>query len=260
MRAAVLSYDDTGDGEPLVLIHGLAASRAIWRHVVPSLPGRRIAIDVPGFGSSPPAGEGFVLDEVGAAIWEGLPSGGPVTLVGHSMGGAVVLAAAALAPERVRRVVLCAPAGLRPVPARVSLPLGAAGELAFALRRRSVGLAATPVGRRMLLGVSTAAGDGVGEDDVRGMVLASEGASRVGAALQTVSAADLRPVLAALPVPVGFLWGSYDRVIPGAAIDAARASRPGAPIEFVPRTGHVPMIERPVAFTAVLRQVLAALA
>lgn len=260
MLGVVLSLDDTGAGDPLVLVHGLAASRAIWRHVVPTLPGRCIAIDVPGFGASPPANDGFDLDEVAGAIWDGLPVEEPATLVGHSMGGAIVIAAVALAPERVRRVVLCAPAGLRPVPARASLPLGAAGELAFALRRRSVDLASTPIGRRMLLGVSTAAGDGVGEDDVRGMVLASDGATRVGAALQTVSAADLRPALAALPVPVGFLWGAHDRVIPSAAIDAARLARPEAPFGLVPRTGHVPMIERPAAFSAVLRQLLLQLA
>lgn len=252
----MLFLDDTGDGEPLVLIHGLAASRAIWRHVVPTLPGRRIAIDVPGFGESPAVGPGFSLDDVAGAIWAGLPTDESVTLVGHSMGGAIVIAAAALVPERVSRVVLCAPAGLRPVPARASLPLGAAGELAFALRRSVVDIASTPLGRRMLLGASTAAGDGVGEDDVRRMVLASDGATRVGAALQTVSAADLRPALKALPVPVGFLWGAHDRVIPGAAVDAARLARPEAPVAFVPKTGHVPMIERPAAFSAVLRQLL----
>ena len=256
----MLSFDDTGDGEPLVLIHGLAASRAIWRHVVPSLPGRRIAVDVPGFGRSPAVGPGFELDRVAQAIWDGLPVEGRVSLVGHSMGGALAITAAALAPERVARLVLCAPAGLRPVPARASVPLGAAGALTFALRRRSVSLASTPLGRRMLLGASTAAGDAVGEADVRGMVLASDGATRVGAALQAVTAADLRGTLAELPVPVGFLWGAHDRVISSSVVvAAARAARPDAPLEFVPRAGHVPMMERPAAFSAMLRQLLAKL-
>lgn len=255
----MLSYDDTGDGEPLVLIHGLAASRAIWHHVAPSLPGRVIALDVPGFGQSEAVGAGFDLEDVSRAIWDGLPTDEPVTLVGHSMGGAIAIAAAGRRPERVARLVLCAPAGLRPIPPGASAALGAAGELSFALRRRVVDIAATPLGRRMLLGASTAAGDAVGEEDVRRMVLASDGATRIGAALQAVTAVDLRDDLAALPIPVGFLWGAHDRVIPPAAVEAAREARPEAPLEFVPGTGHVPMIERPAAFSAVLRQLLASL-
>jgi pimeloyl-ACP methyl ester carboxylesterase len=56
----VLGRDERGNGEPLVLIHGLATTRLIWRRVVPMLAGDRrvIAIDVPGFGVSPPAGDG----------------------------------------------------------------------------------------------------------------------------------------------------------------------------------------------------------
>lgn len=255
----MLAYADTGAGDPVVLIHGLAATHGIWHHVIPRLAGRRVvAVDVPGFGSSPAAGPGFDLEQVARAIWDGLPTdlAGPVTLVGHSLGSAVALTAACLEPERTAALVLCAPAGLRPLPPAAATALGALGGVAIDLRRMALPLAATPLGRRMLLGASAAAGDSVSEDDVIRMVTASDGATRVGAALETVTTVDLRPLLVKAPARFGVIWGAHDRVIPPSTVDVIRAERPDVLAEVVPGTGHVPMMERPAAFTAVLRQVL----
>ena len=53
--------------------------------------------------------------------------------------------------------------------------------------------------------------------------------SKVGAAIATVAAVDLRPRLARLDVPVSFLWGDRDRVFPLAILPGLRASRTRAP-------------------------------
>src|SRR5437762_776357 len=46
-----LAYEECGAGEPLVLVHGMAADRAVWRDVAP--PGARtIAYDRRGYGGS----------------------------------------------------------------------------------------------------------------------------------------------------------------------------------------------------------------
>lgn len=257
----MLAYDDTGDGPPLVLTHGLAASRWIWSISSQLLPEwRRITIDVPGFGASPAAGEGFDLAEVGARIWDGLPTDEPVMLVGHSMGGSVALAAAALAPERVAGLVLIAPTGLQPMPPAAARVAGVVGNGAVRLRRAGLRGAGSPLGRRLLLAASTAPGDLLREDTVRQMVLASEHATRVRQALTTVLHTDQREQLAEVPVPVGFLWGAEDRVIPRTVLQAALELRPDAPFELVPRAGHLPMIERPATFAAMLRQLLARMA
>src|ERR1700751_3332533 len=88
--ATLLAYDDTGDGTPLVLVHGLATTRIIWRRVVPLLADERrvLAVDVPGFGESPPIGPGFVLADVADAIDDALHDKGVnerYDLAGHSM-------------------------------------------------------------------------------------------------------------------------------------------------------------------------------
>ena len=61
----MLVIRDDGDGDPLVLVHGAGTSGAIWRRATPMLTERRriIAPDVPGYGGSPAAGNGFALEE-----------------------------------------------------------------------------------------------------------------------------------------------------------------------------------------------------
>jgi pimeloyl-ACP methyl ester carboxylesterase len=105
-----VAVDVTGQGDPLVLVHGLATTRDIWRLVVPPLAGsRRVAVlDVPGFGASTPAGPGFDLEAVADRLREGVAGAGidePYDLVGHSMGGALALVLAYRHPAEVRRLV-----------------------------------------------------------------------------------------------------------------------------------------------------------
>ena len=53
--AVDLSYDRTGSGPPLLLLHGLGMCKEMWRPVVPLLARERevVAVDLPGFGASP---------------------------------------------------------------------------------------------------------------------------------------------------------------------------------------------------------------
>ena len=244
-----------GSGAALVLIHGLAATRKVWRHAIPLLPGEIVALDVPGFGGSPPIGEGFDLDDVADAIAAELPDAA-FDLVGHSMGGAVALTLAARHPHRVRRLILAAPAGLRAFPPLVGAIAGAVTEPLNALRRAGAPLADRVWGRWALLGLGTYDAGAIAPAEVRMLVEASRDATRVREALATVATADLRPLLRALPLPVGAVWGEHDHVVPSAALEAFRECRPEAPIEVVPGAGHIPMIERPQAFADALVRAL----
>jgi pimeloyl-ACP methyl ester carboxylesterase len=236
----------------LALIHGLAASREIWRHVAGLLPGS-VALDVPGFGA-PPVGEGFDLAAVADALASELPR--RFDLVGHSMGGAVALTLASRHPDRVRRLVLVAPAGLRAFPPLAGAIAGAVTGPLNALRRAGAPLADLGWGRRVLLGFGTAEPVALAPSEVRMLVGASRGATRVREALAVVATSDLRPALRELPLPVGAVWGERDHVIPRPALEVFRECRPEAPVEIVEGAGHIPMIERPRAFADALTRVL----
>jgi pimeloyl-ACP methyl ester carboxylesterase len=244
-----------------VLIHGLATTRVIWRHAVPLLSaGRRvITLDVPGFGESPPAGEGFDLAEVAKRIGATLRRAGvaePFDLVGHSMGGAVALVLAALDPDAIARLVLVAPAGLRPMPAPAARAFGTFAKHAIPLRRRGAPLADFAWGRRLLMTPGTADPASIPPADVRAMLAASRGATRIGEALATVASADVRPLLAKLPVHVGAVWGARDRIVPPGGIHTLEQLRPEAPTATVPNAGHILMVERPDEFAEALEDVL----
>jgi pimeloyl-ACP methyl ester carboxylesterase len=256
--------DATGSGEPLVLIHGLATTRSIWRHVVPRLAATRqvVTLDVPGFGATRPVGRGFDLDDVAADVAGSLRAAGipePYDLVGHSMGAAVAITLAVREPDAVRSLVLVSPAGLRPIPLAGAAALGMAAELYIPLRRRASVLAGWSWGRRLLMAGGVVDAGALAPAVVRQLVGASTGARRIGPALSAVASADLRGALAELPMPVGAVWGRGDRVIPPGGAQTMRRLRPGAACEVIDGAGHISMVEQPDAFVEALERVLVAI-
>jgi 2-hydroxy-6-oxonona-2,4-dienedioate hydrolase len=109
-------------GAPVLLVHGWGACVYTYRYLLPALAGagrRAIAYDLRGHGlSDKPRGE---VNYTTAALLGDLVSLLDVLgldrtdIVGHSLGGGIVLHLALSAPARVQRIVLAAPVGLAPV-------------------------------------------------------------------------------------------------------------------------------------------------
>lgn len=110
-----IHYIQAGQGEDIVLIHGIGASTFTWRLLFPLLQGRyRVtALDLPGFGlSSKHASRDYGLDAQSEIVAEALTALriNQALLVGSSMGGAIALWMAKLYPHRFNKVVTLAPA------------------------------------------------------------------------------------------------------------------------------------------------------
>lgn len=91
-----LAHDSGGKGERLiVLLHGLSATREVWRPLIEVVGDRCrwLAPDLRGHGASPHAGN-YALEQHAADIVELIGSGSEVVVVGHSMGGVIALALA----------------------------------------------------------------------------------------------------------------------------------------------------------------------
>jgi pimeloyl-ACP methyl ester carboxylesterase len=104
--------DHGGNGGPVVLIHGLGGSTANWEAVAGALTahGAVSAIDLPGFGLSPP-GRDFRLGTHCAALEAYIEHlGRPATLIGNSTGALISEMVASRRPDLVANLVLIAPA------------------------------------------------------------------------------------------------------------------------------------------------------
>jgi pimeloyl-ACP methyl ester carboxylesterase len=201
----MLAIREEGTGDSLVLVHGAGTSSAIWRRTVPLLAGdhrRVVAPDVPGYGGSPAAGPGFALEEVTDRLAAGLDDAelpAPYDLVGHSMGGAIAILLATRHPERVRRLVLVAPAGLAALPRPAAGLLGAvAAPFAAARRTLATPLAGSALVRRLALAGVARDGARVPAEHARAVLASSAGATRIGPGLASAATADLRAARARL--------------------------------------------------------------
>lgn len=118
--AATTHYLDVGDGPPVVLLHGSgpgSSAYSNWRLAIPGLAAehRCLAPDLSGFGRTrtdrPPSPDVWRWADEVLALLEALGVG-RVDLVGNSMGGAVALAVAVRAPDRVRRLATMGTVGV----------------------------------------------------------------------------------------------------------------------------------------------------
>ncbi|HEY1592894.1 MAG TPA: alpha/beta fold hydrolase [Solirubrobacteraceae bacterium] len=255
----MIAIDVSGSGEPLVLFHGVGASRIVWRHVTPLLAPRRMVIapDLPGFGESAPAGPGFDLGRTAVALAEPLAerAGRRFDLVGNSLGGAVAVELAALRPDLIRRLVLSAPAGFTaPRPALADVAGVLLGPLTTLRREIGVPLATSPTARRVLLFGAIAEPRRLSASDARTMLEASRGSTRIGAAVETLLRSDLSPVLERVEAPVGVIWGAHDRVVPIATLRRIREIRDDVAVEILDDAAHVPQLEHPVEFVDALER------
>lgn len=105
-----LCYRELGQGESLVLIHGVGMQSAAWgpqiEHFGQSK--RVIALDMPGHGGSSPLPKGAQLPDYVAWLYASLTAldTGPVNLAGHSMGALIAAGFAISHPQLTRRVAV----------------------------------------------------------------------------------------------------------------------------------------------------------
>ncbi len=252
-RGSRLRYLVAGEGEPLVLVHGLGGAAANWLALAPLLlPGRRLIVpELPGHGGSSPLPAAPSLspyaDRLGLLLEH--ESATPAAVVGHSLGGAVAVRLAQRRPESVSALVLAAAAGISSTARSARYALTVTGILKpgrkIAPHRRRV--ARSALLKRLVFGRWGASDPPALPPEVVEALLAGPARHT-----DTVSAAtalvrdDVRPDLERIRCPVLVLWGARDNQLPvDDAFDYARRLR--APLRVIADCGHLLIVERPVA-------------
>jgi pimeloyl-ACP methyl ester carboxylesterase len=246
-----LRYTVTGSGEPvIVLVHGWSCSAEFWCEQGALLDtGRIVALDLAGHGRSTAAVtqrrwsiEAFARDVEAVVAATGAAR---VVLVGHSMGGAVALAAARRLGERCRFV----------------LGVDTFTDAAFYARREAAEIA------RRLRAFADDFGGTVAEmvERITGPAADERLRGRIAAAMART---DRSVALAALEALLAWdLPAHWPRVrCPVATINSAWLARDGTPLDLpgltvheLPRAGHFPMLEEPSAFNALARTILSSI-
>jgi pimeloyl-ACP methyl ester carboxylesterase len=257
-----------GPGETtFVLVHGLGGSHVNWIQVAPGLAGlgRVIALDLPGFGSSPRAGRGSgLMDErrVLARFIDG-HADGRVVLVGNSMGGVIGMLQAAVDPGSLAGLVLTSspfPSVRGALPHPVVIAGFAAydapglGPLVLEARMRKVDAArAVHVGFRIIAADPSSIPDDVVKlmiEQVRERGLDPDAPAAFLDAWRSLRRLGRRPDIArramdGVRCPVLVLHGRRDRFVPAAYAEAALRDHPAWRGRVFPDLGHVPQMEAP---------------
>jgi pimeloyl-ACP methyl ester carboxylesterase len=257
-----------GEGPPMVFVHGLSGSWPNWLEQLPVLARehRVVALDLPGFGSSPmPSGEISIaryarlldglLDQLGIDA---------AAVVGNSMGGFIAAELAIAFPQRVERLVLISAAGIStyadPRTAR-AMPALRRGERILAASAAWMASRSDTVARRARLREATLALV-VRHPSRLPAPLAAEqlrGAGKPGflQALGSILDYDFRERLAEIACPTLIVWGDGDRLINIRDAYVFAELIAGSRLVIFEDTGHMAMLERPAAFNALLRDFLA---
>ncbi|HEU5321956.1 MAG TPA: alpha/beta fold hydrolase [Methylomirabilota bacterium] len=262
-----LRYLAEGHGPAVILVHGLGGFAESWRHNVPPLAARTAvhALDLPGFGRSAKPRTAYGLPFFARALHGFVETLGlgQVSLVGHSLGGAVCVAYALAYPARVDRLALLG-AIVPGFPFRTS----ALARLALwpGLGELLALCGCAPVYRAALARCFHRAAPAEVDFLVREHYAERTTGAAKAAWLATVRGLqreldehreDYRRALATLELPVLLVHGLQDRAVPPRHCAAAADGLRRAAVRWVDECGHFPQIEHASSVNGWLAEFLA---
>lgn len=251
-----LVHDRRGSGDPLVLLHGIGSRWQAFEPVIDRLAERFDvwAVDMPGFGASPPADPPIAsIPDLASRVQQWMAEQGleGAHVAGNSTGGGVAL-------ELADRGVVASACGLAPIGfwsarERAFCQASVAGtrSLSRAIRPLAPALAANPVTRTLTLAQYYARPWRLSPQEVLDSMDALIGA----ASFDAVNAAFtgyLAPETAADRVPVTIVWGSKDRLLLPRQLERSRRRLPRARHVLIPGAGHLMMGDDPEAVAAAI--------
>lgn len=249
-----MAYTDQGKGPALLFVHGFPLSRGTWSRQVDAFQSthRVIAPDLRGLGETEATDGPVPMTRYAAdlfALVQHLELG-PVTLVGHSMGGYIALAFAKAYPQVLAGLVLVG------TKAGADAPEAAAGRRALAARVQAEGssVVVDAMAPKMLSPDNT---DAAMAQAVHGFMRHATPTGVASALLGMAERPDLVTSAGLLHTRTLVMAGTKDTIMPVGESEALARIIPDARLDLIPGAGHLVAFEAPEAFNALLKAWLA---
>jgi pimeloyl-ACP methyl ester carboxylesterase len=236
-----------GSGAPLLVLHGWGSTGERYRNAFTHIPDAAVSVvipDLPGFGatSAPPAAWGveeyafWVRELLSALRWSSC------VVLGHSFGGRIAIMLAATAPQKLRGLILYGAAGVTP-PNRMKLTVfRTLAKMGGALFRLPWLRKIAPFAQKVLYRLA-------GTRDY-------PHAGNLQPVFRKVVVQDLLPLLRAIAVPTGILWGRNDRETPVADAETLQREISHSHLRILDGVGHAIHRENPRLFAEELLSLL----
>lgn len=240
-----------GQGEPVVMVHGLGGTSNVWQAQAQALSRRFKVIrpDLPGSGRSRHEGklsiEGFVQELKALFDQQSIDT---ATLVGHSLGTLIVQHFAVKYPDKVSRLVLVGPV-------KAPADNGRQGPRDRAQKVRAEGMEAIA---DAVVSAATSPSEQVQRSIAPAMIremLMRQPAEGYAATCEALSEAQ-EPDQQAIACPTLLVVGSDDKVGPPAVARDIASRLPNAKLVEVPDAGHWLTLEQPAAVTSAIESFL----
>lgn len=246
----VISFREAGQGQPLLLLHGLNGNSKSWSNQLSAFADtyRVIAWDAPGYGESDPVEPD---SDAYAAQVDHLLNHLKIEqafVIGHSMGGVIAERFCARYPDRAKCLVLSGTHWGNAAPADAPLASKYARRLQDLENLSAQEYGEARAQKMLFPSLPREVFDLVAEIAAE---TRREGLLNGG---QMVEKTDNRPLLGSLKLPVLVLTGERDAVVTPQRSEAMLAYLPNARAVSLPGVGHAPYLEAPDVFNQAIRR------
>jgi pimeloyl-ACP methyl ester carboxylesterase len=239
-----VNYKIAGEGPAILVLHGWGGSSDSWirfQEILANQGYKVICPDFPGFGKTLPPPNPWDIKDYTEFIFKFIQkfTSEKFFLLGHSFGGRIAIKFALLYPEKLRSLILCSSAGIKPKPGlktRIVFWLARIGNAIFTPKH----LTRFKDSARNLFYLVLR-----NRDYVKANGIMKE-------TIKKVLSEDLLPELSKIKIKTLIIWGKTDKMVPVKYANIFQEKIENSKLEILPKIGHSPHLEVPKKLSEII--------
>lgn len=233
------SYIDEGEGEVLLLLHGLMGALSNWDGVIDEFKSKyRVIIPILPIYDMPLITTGVKSLSKFVHKFIKFKQLSNITMLGNSLGGHVALVYVLAHPENIKAMVLTGSSGLYENAFGGSFP-----------RRESIDFVREKV-QYTFYDPAIATDEMV--NDIHKLINDRHSVLRLLAMAKSAIRHNMKKDLHKMTLPVCLIWGKDDKITPPEVAVEFNEELPNSELHWIDKCGHAPMMERPQEFNVLL--------